>query len=943
MKNSNAQLVSLRRRSFLQTLGISGAVSLVGCERLAVEESLPLLQGDAHGGPGESVRYASTCLGCPSSCGVLVTVRDGRPIKLEGLEDHPRSRGGLCAQAQASVRGLYDAGRLRKPSVNRAEADDKAVDAHVASRLAKAHGKVAVLTSTVVGASMQAALQAFADTHGATVVEYDASLGAGAGVLAAYAMLDGRSRYPAVDLAGAEVWLSVGGDPIGTGAESVAMARQLAERRRARKGGADFRHLHLEGNLSLTGAGADVRVRATAAERTLFVAQVLARVAAKSGHESAERVKRLTQGLPALAGHEQKIASVAAELAAKNGRAVVTSGSRLPLEQLLVAMLNRMLGAEGSTIRLEAALRTQRGRDEAVASLLAKIQSGAVSAVVIVDINPVEQLPGGDALAAKLKSMTLSVAVTSRPTGTADACQVVVAAHHELERWSDTSPQPGVHTIAQPTLRPLFSTRDPLEAIVRWTGKNTGAQAYVKATWAGLGVKDADWDETLSQGMASEQLAAAMEAARAAPADDGEPGSEASLAKMFKGIAAPADGLEVELLEEVGVGDGRASYNPWLRELPDPLTRSSWVAAARISPALAASKGVANGDILTIGVGDQTVEMQAVVLPGQHDRVVGVPVGYGVKDGDGGKAIQNGYRLAALNAEGLRTAGLGATVARKGSGADLPLMQWEGSTHGRPIIHQVETDDEKIDAGHHSNEVLWGDDRQYSPHWHMVIDLDSCTGCSACVVACQAENNIPVVGPKNMTDHRDMHWLRMDRYFVGAEDDPEIVFEPMLCAQCDNAPCETVCPVAATVHSHDGLNMQAYNRCVGTRYCANNCPYKVRRFNWFDFTPTDELQRLVLNPDVVVRDRGVMEKCTFCVQRIQAKRIHPDSEPVQTACQQSCPAKAISFGDRAGDDHIQEQLHEPRAFQVLADLGVLPSITYLARVRRRDPKTGKGT
>ena len=315
----------------------------------------------------------------------------------------------------------------------------------------------------------------------------------------------------------------------------------------------------------------------------------------------------------------------------------------------------------------------------------------------------------------------------------------------------------------------------------------------------------------------------------------------------------------------------------------------------------------------------------------------------GVVDGDAGTPARNGYQLATWSDGAILTNALSAEVRKAGGSTLLPIVQPHPSSEGRPIIAQVKSETEKVEMGHHGPAHNLWPEYEYKVHWDMAIDLDACTGCGACVVSCQAENNLPVVGPDQMAMHRDMNWLRIDRYFEGDPADPEVLFEPMTCSQCDNAPCETVCPVAATIHGHDGLNNQAYNRCVGTRYCANNCPYKVRRFNWLDYTPKDPIERMVLNPDVVVRERGIMEKCTFCVQRIQrariaSKRSGDDAEPLpQTACQQSCPAGAITFGNGANaESEVAAVAHDPRAFQVLAELGVKPSITYLARIRRRD-------
>jgi molybdopterin-containing oxidoreductase family iron-sulfur binding subunit len=420
-------------------------------------------------------------------------------------------------------------------------------------------------------------------------------------------------------------------------------------------------------------------------------------------------------------------------------------------------------------------------------------------------------------------------------------------------------------------------------------------------------------------------------------------------AAVTRTAALRAPGPEIEIITEVSCRNSAHAANPWLRELPDPLTRVSWSGCARVAPALARDLGIADGTVVDVAVGGAVVTLPAIVLPGQHPDVVAVPAGYGTWDEarphDVDATQANAARPllgSAVAAVGIGWRGASTTLENTGRASVVPRIQIHAQTEGRPIVHQVGAHDEAVHLPHHPEADMWPERAETSPQWGMVIDLDACVGCSGCVVACQAENNIPVVGAEQMAHHRDMYWLRIDRYFVGDADDPDVLFEPMLCAQCDHAPCETVCPVAATVQSSDGLNQQIYNRCVGTRYCANNCPYKVRRFNWFKFEPTDPIERLVLNPDVVVRSRGVMEKCTFCVQRIQSARIDArrDGRPafeVQTACQQSCPAQAIHFGDATNREGAVARLGaKPRAFQVLAELGIKPSLTYMARVRTRD-------
>ena len=944
-------LITVGRRSFLKALGISGVVSLTACERLKTENALPLNEPDEDYNPGVPVHYASTCTACAAGCGMMVTVRDGRPIKLEGLPEHPLSQGGLCSLGQASVRGLYDAGRLSAPKIDGAQVTWQQVDEKVQAGLAALGGKPAVvLTRTSNSPTARKTIAAFVAKHGGLHVEWDPGTTAGSAVQQAYAALDGKAAYPSLAINKADLLLTVGADLLGTGPEPVTHTSQYADRRRSRKVGATFRHLHVEGSLSLTGADADVRVQATATERSLIVGHLLAAVAkAEPAHEASSRALSLTAGLADIGAHAAKVETIAAELLRHKGAALVVSGSHEPGEQVLVALLNRILGAEGRTLGLKEPSAAQRGRDDAMAKLLADLAAGKIGALFVMDVDPVEQLPDGAKVAQQIAALPLSVALTSRPTATADACQVVAAAHHDLERWGDAQPRPEILTLVQPTVRNLFQTRDPMESIVRWSGVDKDYRTQLMDTWraevaADVKAFDTFWSESLSRGT--------VEAWRAAKAFGGDaeaeqaPTPNEAAAKTLVAALQPSKPaqLEVELFEELGTRDGRGTFNPWLRELPDPLTRCSWVGTVRLAPALAQGQKIADGDLVRVTVGQASVTMPARIVPGQHPQVIGVPLGYGIKDGDGGdgSSDRNGYRLAQASASGRKVAGLEASLVRIGKGKDLPLIQWHASTEGRPILFQVEGQDEAIPAGHHMEHSLWGDDHQYSPHWHMVIDLDACTGCSACVVACQAENNIPIVGPQNIADHRDMYWLRIDRYFDGDPNEPEVMFQPMLCSQCDNAPCETVCPPGATMHSHDGLNMQVYNRCVGTRYCANNCPYKVRRFNWFDFQPSDPVERMVLNPDVVVRARGVMEKCTFCVQRIQYARIDnkkrgdttsiPD---VQTACQQSCPAKAIHFGDAEQSPDVSVSRHEPRAFQALADVGVRPSITYLARVRRR--------
>jgi Fe-S-cluster-containing dehydrogenase component len=955
---SDLESSGMNRRGFLRALGISGIASLAACERMDIGRAIPMLIPAEELIPGTQVKYASTCTACPAACGLMVSVRDGRPVKLEGYKAHPLSKGGLCALGQADIRGLYDAGRLQSPTAEGESVTWDQLDVSVHSRLngVRESGKsVNVVSSTIVSPTARQAIEDFLRPYNGRLVEYDAGIENTPAVRDAYRLLDGRAITPALAIDQADVLLVFRADLLGTGSDSVVHTMQYSDRRRNRKQGDDFRHIQVEANLSLTGAAADERILATTYQRRLMAFSVLKHVAGNASSDSATLARELVSTLPEPEGVVGRSAEIAQQLLHHKGRALVVSGSNDTAEQVAVALTNRILGAEGHTLNLELPSLIRRG-DAALAGFMSDLRDSRVGAAFIVGQNPVEELPQGTEIKSLLGGLPLSVAITDRPNATTAACQFIAPSHHRLESWGDAAPRGDVLTIAQPTIRPIYDTRHPVENFLYWAGdETTDYHQYLVNSWRRNVFANATettfpslWNNAVSNGSVPADMA--LSSTFDDPASDRERPASArqrrtSLVELFNTVDSDAPiGLEVELLEEVGVRDGKPSFNPWMRELPDPLTRTSWIATVRMAPSLAKSKGISNGDVIELQVEDSSVRLPVLILPGQHPDVLGIPVGYGLRDGDGAEIDRNAFRLVQEHGGRFVTAGLPVALHLTGERHTLPLMQTHDETGGRDIIHQVSSPDEAVHTvSHGENTSLW-ETRKHSPHWDMVIDLDACTGCGGCVLACQAENNIPVVGPQDMADHRDMHWLRIDRYFEGDDDTPEVLFEPMMCAQCDYAPCETVCPVAATVHSQDGLNQQVYNRCVGTRYCANNCPYKVRRFNWFDYRPDDPVERMVLNPDVVVRERGIMEKCTFCVQRIQRARIDAkidgtEDQPltVETACQQSCPAKAISFGDGGQKGStVAEAKESPRAFQVLAELGIAPSITYLARVRNRN-------
>ncbi|NUQ72119.1 MAG: 4Fe-4S dicluster domain-containing protein [Polyangiaceae bacterium] len=990
---------ALNRRNFLAALGL-GTVALAGCERRTVEYALPYTAPPEEITPGVSTHYASTCSACSAGCGLSVTVRDGRPIKLEGLPRDPRTAGGLCAVGQADVRALYDARRLRTPRIGGREASWREVDEKVRADLEglkKSGRKLYLLSGTMTSPSGREAVRRFLEPFGGEHVEYD-PLGDSAALEMSRVLYGGRG-LPAMNIARADLFVCLGADPLGAGPDPVATANAWSSRRGPARANAPFRHVQIEGTLTLSGAAADERWPVSASAERLIALWLLKLVTAGSQREGAAEITKLLGSLPAPPVPMEKIGKLADSLLAHRGKSLVVSGADDPLEQAAAFLLNRYLENEGATVDPSRRSFVRAGRDAALREILDGLDSDKVGGVILFDCDPIDDLPDGNKAAASLRRAAVSIAITDRPTATANACNIVAAAHHGLEQWNDYIIEGGRLSLAQPTIRPLFDTRHPIENLLAWSGsKIIDAREYLRASWkehvfgpgaemvavsppppepkettdaetkpetgAKAGAKTEETSEQPAEpaGPLPARLSwsrAAFESfwvnsVRSGAAPEGskwlseEPFStetrEAAgvFKELFEGagdMVSKPGAIEVELFAEVALREGQRTFVPWLRELPDPLSRVSWEPCARIAPAKAKAFGIKDGDMLRVGVGDRVVELAARITPGQADGVIGVPVGYGRSDGDEGFEARNGYRLAMWDGGRRRRRGLLGSVARAGRTIELPLIQQSLDTQGRAYIHEVSSPSEKIEHIDHAAASMWPDRSPRGRKWEMVIDLDRCTGCSACVVACQAENNLPVVGPDEMQRHRDMHWLRIDRYFVGSAEDPGVLFEPMLCSQCANAPCETVCPVAATVHSHDGLNQQVYNRCVGTRYCANNCPYKVRRFNWFDHPIHEPVERLVLNPDVVVRERGVMEKCTFCAQRIQAARVsarkngEASFEP-QTACQQSCPTKAIHFGDgNAAESDVAKSKEEGRAFQVLAELGVAPSLTYLARIR----------
>jgi len=983
-------LPTVDRRSFFKMMGLAlAAGALSGC-RKPVEKILPYLDPPPEATPGVAQWYASTCPGCSAGCGVLVKVRDGRPIKLEGNPDHLMSQGGLCATGQAAVLGLYDAHRQKAPAANGTPTTWDQVDREVRQRLAAARlgsGKVVALTSTLTGPATRALLAEFLATFPRSeqvvydAVSYDA-------IQEAHRQAYGQPLIPGYRFDEAEVLVSFGADFLGTWLSPVEFTRQYAAGRdpatrpppsALRPSGLSC-HFQFESRLSLTGSNADYRYAIAPSEQADYLAALVARVAQEV--DPTNPLAHLpTRSLPPEA--EPRLAKVTAALLAAQGRGLVVSDSNDVSVQWAVLALNELLGNVGRTgaprtgfgggqdhapVDLRRPSLQKQGRDADLVRLVEEMERGEVAVLLIHGCNPAYTYPDAEKFAAALRKVPCSVSFAVTPDETARRTLYHCPAHHPLEVWGDAEPQAGRFSLFQPTIRPLYDTRAFEDSLLRWSGRDLSFHDYLKRYWQTeifprQGEWDdftAFWDQMLQRGflevtpprqdlspLSWDEVAAAL---RNPPLAKGGPGGVQSA------LRPPPSTLEVEVFESVALREGTAANNPWLQELPDPITKITWDNYAAIAPALAQERSIQEGQWLELTAAGRTVKVPAHLQPGQHARTISLALGYGrTQAGPVGNGVGvNAYPLLATCAgrrqtarplEGLRP--LDGTVG-------FARTQIHDSQEGRPLVREITSPEAPPGppAGPHaaSGEPadLWAKHEYPEYHWGMVIDLSRCTGCSACVVSCDLENNVPAVGRKEVRRQREMHWLRLDRYFTGDPENPGVVHQPMLCQHCGNATCETVCPALATVHDDQGLNVQVYNRCVGTRYCANNCPYKVRRFNFFNHTRDDPTQNLALNPDVTVRTRGVMEKCSFCLQRIQAARLAARCEgrkvrdgEVQTACQQSCPAGAITFGNLADPrSRVARLAADPRRYRVLEELNRQPAVYYLAKVRNNDEGMG---
>jgi molybdopterin-containing oxidoreductase family iron-sulfur binding subunit len=982
------------RRDFLKYLGFSTAAATLAasCE-IPVKKAIPFLNKPADIVPGVANYYATTFVLDGDVIPVVAKVRDGRPIKIEGNE-LGFTKGGTSQRVQASVLSLYDTARVRFPMEKTAEGFKEAptyeaVDKKIAAALASAAGKqIVFLTSTINSPSVLTVMDEFkAKYPTAKHVTYDAV--SYSGIIQANEASYGKKGIPSYHFDAADVIVSFGADFLGTWLNPVDFAKQYASKRKINeKNPAMSRHFQFESMYSLTGASADERYTHKPSE---LGAALLALYAKVGGAVAAPAIadKRLAAGIDA----------AAKELLAAGGNALVVSGSNDVSAQILVNAINDKIAANGKTVNYGTMLNYRKGVDAEFEQLVADMNAGAVGAIFIHGANPVYTYRDGKKFADALKKVALSVSFNEREDETTAECKFILPDHHYLESWGDAEAKTGYLSFIQPTIHPLFKTRAFATSLLKWSGSTVADyETYFKAYWISKLGGQLAFDKALQDGVIEP----------AAPVVAGAAFNASVVADAAAKLSAKKGGkLELVLYQKVSIGDGKMANNPWLQEMPDPITRATWDNYVIISPALQKElfpdmnldtyEVEPPKPVVSVKAGGKEIKLPIIIVPGTNSNTIAIAVGYGRSEKVGRAAKgagQNAYPLVGLNGSTFDYTAADVTITATNETYDIAQMQTHGTYDNRvEVVKETSLAVFKKDPKHFINEreaelkpyggtagleekgTLYPVFDKPGIKWGMSLDLNLCNGCGACVVACSAENNVSVVGKTQVAKYHDMHWLRIDRYFSGDMENPDVVFQPMLCQHCDNAPCENVCPVAATNHSSEGLNQMTYNRCIGTRYCANNCPYKVRRFNWHDWNGADsfkdnqnplveygrlnevtldmndDLTRMVLNPDVTVRSRGVIEKCSFCVQRLQEAKLtaKKDSRPmvdsdIKTACQQACPTNAIVFGNandkESAISKVRTQEGYNRTYYVLEQLHVLPNVSYMAKLRNTDRTVG---
>ncbi len=987
---------SIDRRRFLKVLGVTGAgaaaLSSCGIGPEPTERLIPYLIQPEDQIPGTATYYATTCRECAAGCGVRVRVREGRAVKLEGNPDSPINRGRLCARGQAALQGLYNPDRIAHPMVRNASGTFEDIDwdgalQRLAAKVSESRGKGIVFLTGAERSSFGDLVDEWMKQVGGRRMSYEPF--AFEAVRAGNRMAFGTATLPSYDFANAKYLLSFGADFLDTWLSPVEFQNGFSHAHAfdAGRPASMAKFVYVGPRLSLTGMNADEWIAArpgtegmlALAMAHVIMSQHLARLPADASRLVGLLSSYSPRAIAQLIGIDQEtIVRLAREFARSGGGLAVAGGMAMqyPNGAEIVAavnILNYVVGAVGTLVKFGADLAIGATNTFAeLATLTSDMAAGRVALLFVHGTNPAHSLPG--AFQQALGKVGYKVSFSSYLDETAAACDLILPDHHPLEQWGESRPRAGVTALQQPVVQPVFDTHPTGDLILKLAGKSGTFEDYLQGKWrtrhsAGF---DQYWMDSLAKGgIYGEAPTRAVRLADVSKIGFSAPAALAALADQVQ---------QVVVFPHPALHDGRGANKPWLQELPDPVSKIAWHSWVEVHPDTAAKWGLATGDFLLLKSPFGATKFPAWITRSVRPDVLAVPTGQGhtaygryAKDRSanpfellGALANEYGGRTFLVQASATKTGEHRKIVTTEGSPRErgrgtvevLGLARAKSLHPGDAPFHHEETPEYAGDA------VAWWAERQHEkaeignykgeqPRWGLAIDLSKCTGCAACVTACYAENNIATVGEELMQRGREMSWMRLERYWLTDEHgEPQgAVNSPMLCQQCGNAPCDPVCPVYAAYHTPDGLNGQVYNRCVGTRYCSNNCPYKVRYFNWYNYAERGgeydafpEPLSMLLNPDVTVREKGVMEKCTFCVQRIRGAQNQARLEnrnvrdgDIVTACQATCPSEAIVFGD-LNDRHsrVYELAGNPRGYHVLAGLNTKPAITYLARVVAQD-------
>ncbi len=972
---SPAGLSSLSRRKFLALLGASAALAGTACTDYRDKgEIVPYNNKPEEITVGKPNFYASTCTACANACGILIKTREGRPIKVDGNPDHPVNKGKICAKGQANILNLYDPERLKNPlkqrdgifnSVNWKTANDD-----ILAALSFAGSKeIAIVTNTITSPTSLKVFEDFKVKYPSTKI-YSYELFNDSVKNTAWRKTNGTGNYPLIKWNEAKVILALESDFLGTEGNKVETARLFAEGRDVDS--KSFNRLYtVDSSLTITGINADYRLRLRPEAQYEFVMSLMNELAAKGALNISVNTSgfSLTSFAAKYNVKKEVLNHLVSDLASNKGKAIIDAGNSLPENvHIAVNLLNAALG-NTAMFRIDSSAQTLLSYSslQELETFAQNMNSGNVAAVIHIDCDPVYHFSNDLGYKNALKKVGLIVSLSERENETTHLSNYVLPTNHNFESWGDAKTRTNVISLQQPVIAPINDTRQKEAILLTWiSGKS---ESYNDKVYHDYLMKN--WETAIYPAINSKidfkrfWLGALHDGIVLTNESVVVPSLSANAAGLLTGSTADINGYTIVIKENYSVGDGRFAHNGWLQELPHPISKITWDNYAAVSEKTCKELRLKNNDVIDITIGDRKLSLPVFMQAGSADGVITIESGYG-KSYSGTVANNVGFNVNSLLSKNSNYSPWiysGASIKKTGDTYELASSQehhaFDDATtqelhKSRNIIQEATVagyikNPHVIKEKHHGELIS-----VYNPHpypglkWGMAIDLNKCTGCGDCVVACNVENNIPVVGKDQVLKSREMQWLRIDRYYSGSADDPSVSIQPMLCQHCDQAPCENVCPVVATNHSPDGLNQMVYNRCVGTRYCSNNCPYKVRRFNFFNFRDhfRDSYQEspilsLMHNPEVTVRSRGVMEKCTFCVQRISEARADATHDKrtlkgsdVTTACQDSCGSNAIHFGDiNDKESEFYKYRNHELGYYVLEELNIHPNVTYLAKLR----------